>query len=155
LQDSLPVMARKPPPQPVSEACALVVQNDRFLIVQRGEGGLWSSFWEFPTVNCGGADPASRSFGHPVSLAEGIERLTGIQAEVGGELTTVRYSVTRYRVLLRVHMARALGGRIKPGPGFSEAVWASRSDLAGLPLGSAARRLVDWINEDPRRLAWR
>ena len=45
--------------------------------------GLWAGFWEFPTINLEGADPAGRSFGEPVGLAEGVERLTGIRAEIG------------------------------------------------------------------------
>ena len=47
------------------------------LIVRRGPGGLWEGFWEFPTVHLAGPDPAGRSFGEPVDLAEGVRRLTG------------------------------------------------------------------------------
>jgi hypothetical protein len=41
---------------------------------------------------------------------------------------------------------------IKPGRGFRDACWATPGMLAELPLGSAARRLVQWINQDPRQL---
>jgi A/G-specific adenine glycosylase len=152
LQDALPVIARRPPPLAVTEACALVLSQDRLLVLQRGEGGLWSNFWEFPTVNLDGADPAGRSFGHRVGLAEGIARLSGIEAEVGPEIKTLTYTVTRHRVRLRIHRARAIAGMIKPGPGFRDACWATPGMLAELPLGSAARRLVRWINQDPRQL---
>jgi A/G-specific adenine glycosylase len=151
LQDSLPLVARRPPALAVSEACALVVQNDRLLILQRNEGGLWAGFWEFPTINLEGADPAGRSFGHRVSLAEGIKRLTGIRAAVGPEIKTLTYSVTKHRVCLSVHRARALSGKLKPGAGFREALWATNSELADLPLGSVARRLATWIGQDPGR----
>ena len=83
LQDALPVTRPKPPPVPVTEACALVVSEGRVLIVQRGAGGLWEGFWEFPTIHVAGADPAGRSFGEPVDLAEGVRRLTGVPVRLG------------------------------------------------------------------------
>ncbi len=152
LQDELPVIARKPPLLAVTEACALVLRQGALLVLQRSERGLWPNFWEFPTINLDGADHAGRSFGQRVGLAEGIVRLTGIEAEVGSEIKTITYTVTKHRVRLKVHRARAIAGRIKPGPGFRDARWATPSMLAELPLGSAARRLVQWINQDPRQL---
>ena len=46
--------------------------DGRVLIVRRGPGGLWEGFWEFPTVHVSAADPAGRSFGEAVDLAEGV-----------------------------------------------------------------------------------
>ena len=75
-------------PWPSQRPARVVVRAGRVLMVQRGEGGLWSNFWEFPTIHLEGADPAGRSFGSPVSLGEGVRRLTGIHVEVGPELKT-------------------------------------------------------------------
>ena len=154
IQDVLPVVTPKPPPLAVTEACAVVVRDGCVLMVQRGEGGLWSKFWEFPTINLAGGDPAGRSFGSAVSLAEGVKRLTGIRVEVGPELKTVTYSVTRHRVELRAHVARARSGTLKPGPGLTTAKWVEPAALPDLILGAAARRLAAWINQDPRHLSW-
>jgi A/G-specific adenine glycosylase len=154
LQDSLPVVAAKPPPLAVSEACALVVREDRLLIVRRKAEGLWAGFWEFPTINLDGADPARRSFGEPVGLAEGVERLTGIRARIGPEVKRLNYSVTKHRVELRVHLGEALSDEPRPGPGLSEARWVHPSALSELTFGSAARRLLAWIDHDPARLKW-
>ena len=153
MQDALPVITPKPPPLAVTEACAVVVREGRVLMVQRGEGGLWSKFWEFPTINLMGADPADRSFGEAVSLAEGVKRLTGVRVEVGRVLKTVTYSVTRHRVELRAHIAHALSGTLKPGPGLTAAKWIETPALPDLTLGAAARRLAAWINQDPRPLS--
>jgi A/G-specific adenine glycosylase len=152
LQDGLPTITPKPPPLPVTEACAVVVRDGSVLVVQREEGGLWSKFWEFPTINLEGADPAVRSFGRPVPLVEGIERLTGIRARVGPQIRALTYTVTRHRVHLRVHAARALSGTLRPGPGLSEARFIPPRQLALLPLGSPTRRLADWIGPDLSRL---
>ncbi len=145
LQDSIPMTTPKPPPAAVNEACAVVSRNGQILIVQRGAGGLWEHFWEFPTIHVAGADPAGRSFGVPVELAEGIRRLTGIQAEVGSLLTTLRYSVTNHRVTLNVHRAEARSGTLDPGPGLVDARWVEPDRLGEQTFSSAGRRLIAWI----------
>ena len=46
-----------------TEAAAVVGRRGQVLIVQRGLGGLWEQFWEFPTIHLEGVDPAGRSLG--------------------------------------------------------------------------------------------
>ena len=121
IQDSLPVVTPRPRPLAVTEACALVLREGAVLVVQRNDKGLWSGFWEFPTINLEGADPAGRSFGADVSLAEGVERLTGIFVRTRPQIKTLTYTVTRHRVVLRVHLAHAISGRLRPGPGMVDA----------------------------------
>lgn len=155
IQDSLPVATPRPRPLAVTEACALVVREGSVLVVQRNDEGLWSGFWEFPTINLEGADPAGRSFGTAVSLSEGVERLTGIRVRTGPEIKTLTYAVTRHRVVLRVHLAHACSGSLKPGPGLVDARWVATSELGELPLGSAARKLAAWIHQHFQDLAVR
>ena len=102
-------------------------------------------------MNLEGADPAGRSFGHPVGLDEGIERLTGIRVRIRPEIREITYAVTKHRVRLRVHIAEAVSGRLKPGPGFADARFIAPGTLAELPLGSAARRLATWIGREEAR----
>ncbi|MGC8639113.1 MAG: A/G-specific adenine glycosylase [Isosphaeraceae bacterium] len=148
LQDVLPVNSPRPAPLMVIEACAVVVQDGAVLVVRRKEGGLWSKFWEFPTVNLDGADPAGRSFGHPVDLTEGIKRLTGIQVRLGPEVHTLTYTVTKHRVCLRVHFGEAVSGALTPGPGLTDARFVPPTALADLPLGSPTRKLTTWMGKN-------
>jgi A/G-specific adenine glycosylase len=152
LQDELPVIARKPAPLAVSEACAAVVRKGKILIVQRGPDGLWANFWEFPTINLGGADPAGRSFSGPVDLSEGVKRLTGISARIGPRIKTISYAVTKHRVRLLVHVAQGLSGMLKPGRHLSNALWVEPERLVEFPFGSAGRQLAIWIVQNPQRL---
>ena len=147
IQDSLPVVTPRPRPLPVIETCALVVRKACVLVVQRNDAGLWSGFWEFPTINLDGADPAGRSFGAAVGLSEGVERLTGIHVRTGPEIKRLTYAVTRHRVVLRVHLAHACSGSLRPGPGLVDARWVSTSELAELPLSSATRKLAAWLHQ--------
>jgi A/G-specific adenine glycosylase len=142
LQDALPLASPKPAPLAVAEACALVERSGRFLIVQRGPGGLWEGLWEFPTIHRSGADPAGRAFGTPHDLAEGVRLLTGVRVQIGPLAETVRYSVTRHRVALDAYRAIGLTDALTPGPGLAQAAWAPAEALGEYPFGSAGRRLA-------------
>jgi A/G-specific adenine glycosylase len=141
LQDAIPVTTPKPPPAAVTEACAVVFRHGKVLIVQRGLGRLWERFWEFPTIHLAGADPAGRSFGSAVELADGVQRLTGIRADIGPPITTLRFSVTNHRVTLIAHRARARSGTLEPGSGLIDARWVEPERLSDYTFSSAGRRL--------------
>ncbi len=61
IQDLLPRKGARAKPLEVVESCALVVREDRLLVVQRGPDRLWEGFWEFPTIHVIG-----RRSGRPV-----------------------------------------------------------------------------------------
>lgn len=147
LQDALPVKAAKAPPLQVSEACVIVVSEGRLLIVRRARGGLWEGLWEFPTIHVSGVDPAGRSLGKGVGLAEGVRQLTDVRVELGPAVKRLRYTVTKHRVALVAHAARGLGGMPKPGLSLDKAAWERPEALAGYPFGSPQRRLATWAAE--------
>jgi A/G-specific adenine glycosylase len=153
IQDRVPATTPKPPPAAVTEAGIVVVRRGRVLIVQRGLGGLWEQFWEFPTVHLDGVDPAGRSLGARVDLAEAVRRFTGIAVRVGPPVKTIAYSVTHHRVKLIVHVAEALWGSVAPGPGLVDVRWVEPTRLGEFTFSSAGRRLIAWINERPQRLS--
>jgi A/G-specific adenine glycosylase len=153
IQDRLPVLAPKPPPLTVVEACAIIVQEGKILIVQRGRGGLWEQFWEFPTIHLEGVDPAGRSFDEPVELAEGVRRFTGMVVDTGPLVKSLTYSVTNHRVKLNAHLARARAGLLKPGPGLVDARWVEPAELGRYTFSSASRRVIAWIHQAPDVIA--
>jgi A/G-specific adenine glycosylase len=152
IQDCVPLVTSKAPPAAVTEAGVIVGRAGRVLIVQRGPGGLWEHFWEFPTIHVEGLDPGGRSLGVKVDLAEAVRRFTGIASAVGPPVKTIAYSVTRHRVKLIVHLAQALSGTPKPGPGLVDVRWIEPARLGELTFSSAGRRLSAWINQEPERL---
>ncbi len=153
LQDRLPAIAPKPPPEAVTEAVVVVVRRDgRVLILRRGPGGLWEQFWEFPTVHLDGVNPAGRSIGDGGDLRESIRRVTGITARVGPPVKTIAYSVTKHRVKMIVHLAEALSGDALPGPGLVDARWVEPERLGDYTFSSAGRRLIAWFSEVSTKL---
>jgi A/G-specific adenine glycosylase len=155
LQDRLPATLPKPPPAAVTEAGVVVVRDGRVLILRRGPGGLWEQFWEFPTVHLDGVNPAGRSWGDRGDLRESISRVTGITARIGPPVKTIAYSVTKHRVKMIVHLAKASSGDAKPGPGLVDARWVEPERLGDFTFSSAGRRLIAWIMEVSTRLAER
>jgi A/G-specific adenine glycosylase len=144
VQDRLPVVSARPKPLAVVEACALVGNKGRLLIVKRAQGRLWEGFWEFPTIHISGADPAGRAFAgrERVNLDEGVRLLTGVEVDVGAKVQTVTFGVTRHRVRLDAFEATARTEPLSPGPGLVEARWVRPESLTDYVFGSAGRRLI-------------
>ena len=144
IQDTIPAKLRRPETLDVEESC-VVVRNPtgEVLIVRRAPGRLWEGFWEFPTLHISGADPAARSFDDDtIDLAEGIRRLTAIRPEIGPVLTTLRFGVTRHRVVMTVYEAQARSTKPKPGPGMDQAAWERPEGLSAYTFGSAQRKII-------------
>ncbi len=152
IQDRLPVTLAKSPPLFVTEVCVILVRKERVLIVQRGVGGLWEQFWEFPTLHVDGPNPAARPIASDGDLAASLRHLTGVEASIGRPARTLKYSVTNHRVKLIAHVGQAPSGTAKPGPGLVDARWARPDELSLYTFSSAGRRLIEWITLDPSRL---
>jgi A/G-specific adenine glycosylase len=144
----LPVSVTKSPPRSVTEISVIVVRRKRVLIVQRGSGGLWEQFWEFPTLHVQGANPAGRPSSRPDDLTAGIRSLTGIDARIGRSVRAFKYSVTKHRVSLTAHVGLAFHGTTKPGPGLVDARWVRPDELSLYTFSSAGRKLIAWIKQD-------
>ncbi len=144
LQGMIPHATPRRAPEQVGEACAVVRDRGRVLVVRRGPGRLWADFWEFPTIHVSGPDPAGRSFGRPVDLVEGVRCLAGVSALIGPASTTIRFGVTRYRVTLDASPGEATPDSPAPTPGsrLIEARWIEPEKLTSLTFSSASRRLI-------------
>ena len=148
LQHQIPRKSPKAAPLEATESCALVVRDNQWLMVQRGPGGLWDGFWEFPTVHCSGADPAGRSVRPDESLADAVLRLTGVHVEAGQVAKTLRYSVTKHRVELTAHFAKDCGSEIIPYPGIQDVKFVDSVCLSDMAMGSATRKLAKFVTEE-------
>ena len=148
LQDRLPAAAPKPLPLAVTEAGVVVIREGRVLILKRAPDGLWEHFWEFPTVHLDGVNPAGRSSAVGGDLRESIGRVTGIIARIGPPVKTIAYSVTKHRVKMIVHLAKASPGDAVPGPGLVDARWVEPEKLGDYTFSSAGRRLIAWLIEN-------
>ena len=139
-QDQLPVKTDRPTTQLVNEACVLVQQQDRILLVQRPPDGLWAGFWELPTIHLSGPDPARR--GTCPDLASRVRDLTGLDITIGKACATARFPVTRYQVHSTCHECQLRDSipQLTPSPEICQ--FAMLMEIAELPLTAPTRQFL-------------
>ena len=136
LQDDLPVTVaqgrrrwRSPRRVP------LVVRGGRLLIVQRGPGGLWEGFWEFPTIHRSGADPAGRSLRRAGRPGRGRPPPDRRPRHGSGRSSRPSASASPSTgSSSTAHEAIGLSDDLSPGPGLAQATWESPEKLANYPF---------------------
>lgn len=142
-QESIPLVPPRQAPQSVVEACAVAHDpSGRLLLVRRAPGGLWSGFWELPTVHLEGPNPAGRPSALEADLGDAFHALTDLRLKIGSLQHTIRYGVTRYRVELRAHPAESPPADPRPGPGLDAAAWLGPDQMSDLSFGAATRKLL-------------
>jgi len=115
----------------------------KYLIRQCGPNEWWTGLWDFPRTEIN-----KEIFGEldkPLlasvfrSVEESFLDRFGLSIQLdGSSLRTIKHSVTRYRIQLRVCTARLLEPLQGESPGFR---WATRNELNALPLSASARKV--------------
>ena len=133
-QDEIPLRAKPAETVSVNEVAVIIRQQDRVLLVQRPEQGRWASMWEFPHHAC---EPSEQAEACAQRLLKGL----GMEAELLGELATIRHSVTRFRITLVCLHAKYRHGSLPVGL-YPNAAWVRAEDLHAYPLSTPQRKLA-------------
>jgi A/G-specific adenine glycosylase len=144
VQDRLPVKGPPAVVEEVPEAAVVVRRKTQVLVVQRPGSGRWAGLWEFPHGPLEGKESPEEA------AARLLPRLTGVRAELGAELETVRHGVTRFRITLVCFEARYRGGTFR-SDFYRQGVWAEPAELAGYPFSVPQRRLARVVAGRPRQ----
>ena len=145
--------AMRPAVTEQTEAALVVTCGDRLFLQQRGGDERWSGLWDFPRLPAD-ASPSTTPLSLDSTMHRHIDRYLrgfGIRPRQVDYWTTIRYTITRYRVTLhavRVE-ARSLPTRRRSPP----ARWFDATALESLPLTRPARRLVRQMARSPSSLA--
>jgi A/G-specific adenine glycosylase len=136
LQTTIPPVARKPPIEAVREAAVVVYRRGRVLVLQNAPGQRWAGLWDFPRFPvAAGNGPATRD-----ELVAGVQRLTGVLVEPGERLTTIKHSVTRFRITLDCHRAAYVAGS-RRNNGQVPCRWVKPAELEEYPLSATGRKI--------------
>ncbi|MHB1033627.1 MAG: A/G-specific adenine glycosylase [Pirellulales bacterium] len=136
LQAVIPPAARKPPIEAVREAAVVVYRRGRVLVLQNAPGQRWAGLWDFPRFPvAAGNGPATRD-----ELVSGVQRLTGVLVEPGERLTTIKHSVTRFRITLDCHRAEYVAGS-RRNNGQVPFRWLKPAELEDYPLSTTGRKI--------------
>ena len=108
----------------------VVSAGGKFLVRQRAPGAVNAGLWEFPNVEVAGPD---------ASANESMATVLNSASPSPQRLTTVRHSITRYRITQEVFSVRLRRGR-SAYP--SDGEWVDANQLRALPFTSAHRKVI-------------
>ena len=140
LAESIPAARPRPTIEAASEAAVVVRRGPKLLLVQRQPGERWAGLWDFPRFPLAPATEASVAR----QLIDGVQKRAGINIRPGALLTTIRHSVTRFRISLECfdanYVSKAAGGARR-----ADIRWINVEELADFPLSTSARKLARFI----------
>ncbi|MDE7242076.1 MAG: A/G-specific adenine glycosylase [Desulfovibrio sp.] len=133
-----PVKDEGPGMTALETVAGILEARGRILVHRRPARGVWGGLWEFP----GGVLAAGEKPG--AALARSLLAETGLVV-VPGRGGKILHTRTRYRITLhwrRLAMAESAAETL---PGLSDKSWrwATREELAGLPLPAPHRKVAD------------
>jgi len=137
LQATIPVKKRRTAVESVRQACVVVWRNERVLLRRCEENERWAGMWDFPRFDI----LAHRGAMLRNELTEKVLNMTGMQIQPGTRLSSMKHSVTRYRIQLACYEATHVAGRIR---GASLA-WVPPKQLQEYPLNVTARKISDAV----------
>ena len=134
IQDRIPRKSARPRIVEVREACVVARHNGKVLLTRRPAGGRWANMWEFPRV------VLEDSESHDDAARRLIDSV-GLKAEPGGELMTIRYAVTRFRMKMVCLEATARAKTFRLSY-YEEGRWLRPAELSDYPVSSPQRKLT-------------
>ena len=122
----------------VAEAAVIILNDSKYLLVQRPPRGRWANLWEFPHEPIADGEQLAQT------AARLLETL-GVDGIVGPELATLTHSVTRFRITLTAFRVDCLR-RLDVIPQYSNHAWVGSDELENYPLSAPQRRLAEALN---------
>jgi A/G-specific adenine glycosylase len=144
LQQAIPAPTAKPKTESVREAAIVVRRGSRVLIVQRGDGARWAGMWDFPRFTL----PDGLANGEATAarfLQRKLRAIAGVHARRIRRLTTLRHTVTRFRITLDGYEAEHVAS--SAGVSRSDLRWIEPARLADYPLSATGRKLAQLVAE--------
>jgi A/G-specific adenine glycosylase len=132
------IPARPVPPETVlvQEAAVVVGRGPDVLLVRRPPEGRWAGLWEFPH------GPLEASETHEGAARRFLRQLTGLRADLGPEILTLRHGVTRFRITVVCFEARHRGGTFR-SEFYQAGRWLRPAQLREFPVSAPQRRLAE------------
>jgi len=123
----------------VREACVIVRDRNRVLIRQCRSPDRWAGLWDFLRFPVAIPDGAALE----KELRKRVLALTGLRIAGLQRQTTIKHSVTRFRITLECYIATATTSRV---PKASVNLrWIDVSELDEYPLSRPARRIAELL----------
>ncbi len=137
-----PLPPRKYPPRPVVGVGAVIVDDERVVLIKRKYEPL-AGRWSLP----GGTLELGESL--EAGVAREIQEETGLDVEVGPVVEVFDRILldadgrVQYHFVLVDYLCRPIGGRLQAGSDVDDAVWAESVDLARFQLTGKATGVIE------------
>jgi A/G-specific adenine glycosylase len=133
---SLPELAKRPEITAVSMVAALVFRRGRVLVTQLApDAPRWAGMWQFPNTECRPSE-SSRA-----ALERALSDVIGVGLESARTVTSIRHSVTRYRITLDAYLCEPRAP-VTTGRSRADLAWVAPHELEDLAMPAAHRRLA-------------
>jgi len=136
-----PLPTNRAPIESVREACVIVGRGNRVLIRQCMSPDRWAGLWDFLRFPLATLDGAVLE----KELRQRTLELTGLRIANLQRRTTIKHSVTRFRITLECYIATASVSRL-PKAGINLR-WIDIAELVQYPLSRPARRIAELLAE--------
>jgi A/G-specific adenine glycosylase len=118
---------------------AVLRRGDRFLVSQRPDGGRWAGMWEFPNRRL---EPGESPEAAASQLASAVSKRPGPACK----LVDIKHGVMHFRIKANCFLFDVRSASRQKA---ETSKWATLAEIAGLPLGSAHRRIVTLLTKTP------
>jgi A/G-specific adenine glycosylase len=120
-------------------AAAVVERRSKLLLVRLSDDApRWAGMWQFPCTELAADENSQRA------AERAVRELSCLKVRAGEPMTTIRHSVTRYRIALEVYRCGAAVGRATGG--HNAVGWYRPRELSTLALPAAHRKIARLID---------
>jgi A/G-specific adenine glycosylase len=143
LQDMIPALKKEQEFEERSEAALVIEKNGKYLMMRYPEGVRWAGLWDFPRHVVLSEQPLN----YDTDFCLAIQQMTGYKVTILSPLTTIRHSVTRFKITLNVYVAEVLENY---GKSEYKIQWVKEKDLIKLALNTTGRKITKLLDTDQR-----
>ena len=140
LQHKIPASPSKVKSTPLREAAIVVRKKNHVLLRQCDQGERWAGLWDFVRFEISSSEPRLLQR----ELKQKTRELSGVSIGSASPITTIKHSVTRYRITLDGYQTDYVSGTINQTGALQR--WVSIKKLSEYPLSSTGRKLAKLIS---------
>ena len=136
MQDRIPMAKQKTPYEAVREAVVVVRRSGKVLILRCPPGERWAGLWDFPRFTMRAQRPGAVER----ELQRKCLKMTGCEIIPRDRFTTIKHTVTRYRITLDCYHAHYLRGAGQRSPA-RPMQWIKPAEFEEIPLSVTGRKI--------------
>ena len=147
-QAEIPIAAKKPMITELVDVAFAIERDGKYLLLRRPDGERWAGLWDFPRMTVAESKRKVPKFSLTATKKRELEsrllEATGIDATIDDLLTTIRHTVTRYRIQLNCLRCEF---RLQNRDPKEEFVWLTPEQFEDYPLSTTGRQFAELLVE--------